>query len=66
MLERWVLGVCGSVMREGWAEIFKWVMSVRSRLVFGDSQIDDVEQEGEEALRKKRERDREKKSLVGT
>ena len=49
-------------MREGWAEIFKWVMSVRSRLVFGDSQIDDVEQEGEEALRKKRERERKKKA----
>ena len=26
--ERWVLGVCGSVMREGWAKIFKYVMSV--------------------------------------
>ena len=64
MLERWVLGVCGSVMRKGWVEIFKCVMSVRSRLVVGDGQIDDVEQEGEEALRKKREREK-KKSLVG-
>ena len=27
-LERWVLGVCRSVMREWWAEIFKSVMSV--------------------------------------
>ena len=27
--ERWVLGVCGSVMREeGWVEIFKCVMFV--------------------------------------
>ena len=26
--DRWVLGVCGSVRREGWAEIFKCVMSV--------------------------------------
>ena len=26
--ERWALSVCGSVMREGWAEIFKCVMSV--------------------------------------
>lgn len=25
---RWVLGVCGLVMREGWAEIFKCVMSM--------------------------------------
>ena len=26
--ERWILGVCGSVMREGWVEIFKCVMSM--------------------------------------
>ena len=24
--KRWVLGVCGSGMREGWAEIFNYVM----------------------------------------
>ena len=35
--ERWVLGVFGSVMREGLAEIFKCVMSVRSGLVVDDS-----------------------------
>ena len=35
--ERWVLGVYGSVMREGLAEIFKCVMSVRSGLVVDDS-----------------------------
>ena len=34
--ERWVLGVCGLVMREGWAKIFKCVMFVKSGLVVGD------------------------------
>ena len=52
-LERWVLVVCGSVMNEACAKIFKCVMSVRSGLVLGDGQ-----QEGEEELRKKRERER--------
>ena len=53
VLEMRVLGVCGLVMREGWFEIFKCVMSVRSGLVVDDSQISDVEQEGEDELRKK-------------
>ena len=51
-------------MKEGGAEIFKCVMSVRSGLVVDDGQIGDVEQEGEEELRKKKER--EKKSLAGS
>ena len=41
--ERWVLGVCGLVMREGWAEIFNCVMSMRSGLVISDGQIGNVE-----------------------
>ena len=53
-LERWVLGVYGSVMREGWVENFKCVMSVRSGLVVSDSQVSNVEQEGEDKLGKKR------------
>ena len=48
-------------MRVGWAEIFKCVMFVRSGLVIGDGQIGDVEQEGEEELRKKKK----KKNLAG-
>ena len=53
-LERWVLGVYGLVMREGWVENFKCVMAVRSGLVVNDSQVSNVEQEGEDELRKKR------------
>ena len=48
-------------MTERWVEIFKCVMFVRNRPVVDDSQIGDVKQEGEEELRKKREREKKKK-----
>ena len=59
-LERWVLGVYGSVMREEWVEIFKCVMSMRNGLVVDDGQIGDVKQEGEDELRKKRRKKKKK------